>query len=107
MSYAVAGSVGAVSWCIDSALKQRRSAPLRERLARRGITLIVPYRENRIVRIHEDGRQLRRYQRRWIIERTFAWLGSFRRLLVRHERFTSMYCSLLYFAAALIALRRF
>jgi len=27
--------------------------------------------------------------------------------LVRHERFTSMYCSLLYFASALIALRRF
>jgi hypothetical protein len=28
-------------------------------------------------------------------------------LLVRHERFTSMYRALLYFAAALIALRRF
>ena len=41
------------------------------------------------------------------IERTFAWFGSFRRLLVRHERLTSMYCSFLYFAAALIALRRF
>jgi len=83
------------------------SDPLRERLARRGITLIVPYRENRTVRLYEDGRHLRRYRRRWIIERTFAWLGSFRRLLVRHERLTSMYCSLLYFAAALIALRRF
>jgi len=83
------------------------SDPLRERLARRGITLIVPYRDNRVVRVYEDGRHLRRYRRRWIIERTFAWLGSFRRLLIRHERFTSMYCSLLYFAAALIALRRF
>ena len=83
------------------------SDPLRKRLARRGITLIVPYRENRTVRIYEDGRHLRRYRRRWTIERTFAWLGSFRRLLVRHERLTSMYSSLLYFAAALIALRRF
>jgi transposase len=69
--------------------------------------LIVPYRDNRVVRVHEDGRHLRRYRRRWIIERTFAWPGSFWRLLIRHERFTSMYCSLLYFAAALIALRRF
>jgi len=69
--------------------------------------VIVPYRENRTVRRYEDGRHLRRYRHRWIIERTFAWLGSFRRLLVRHERFTSMYCSLLYFASALIALRRF
>jgi transposase len=83
------------------------SDALRERLARRGITVIVPYRENRTVRKYEDRRHLRRYRRRWVIERTFAWFGSFRRLLVRHERFTSMYCSLLYFAAALIALRRF
>jgi transposase len=83
------------------------SDPLRERLARRGITVIVPYRDNNKARQYEDGRFLRRYRHRWIIERTFAWLGSFRRLLVRHERLTSMYCSLLYFAAALIALRRF
>jgi transposase len=83
------------------------SDALRERLARRGITVIVPYRENRVVRRYEDGRHLRRYRHRWVIERTFAWFGSFRRLLVRHERLTSMYCSLLYFAAALIALRRF
>jgi transposase len=83
------------------------SDPVRARLARRGITVIVPYRDNRTARIYEDGRHLRRYRRRWIIERTIAWLGSFRRLLVRHERLTSVYCSLLYFAAALIALRRF
>jgi len=83
------------------------SDPLRARLGDRGITVIVPYRENRVVRPFEDGRLLRRYRHRWIVERTFAWLGSFRRLLVRHERLTSMYRALLYFAAALIALRRF
>jgi transposase len=83
------------------------SDPMRERLGRRGITVIVPYRQNNKARRHEDGRLLRRYRHRWIIERTFAWFGSFRRLLVRHDRLTSMYCSLLYFAAALIALRRF
>jgi transposase len=83
------------------------SDPLREQLGRRGITVIVPYRSNRTARPYEDGRHLRRYRHRWIIERTFAWLGSFRRLLVRHERFTSMYRAFLIFAAALIALRRF
>jgi len=83
------------------------SDPLRGRLAQRGITLIAPYREHRQHRPFEDGRQLRRYRHRWIVERTFAWLGGFRRLVVRHERITSMYCALLYFAAALIALRRF
>ena len=80
---------------------------LRLRLAQRGITVIVPYRDNRTVRRFEDRRHLRRYRHRWVIERTFAWFGGFRRLLIRHERLTSMYCSLLYFAAALIALRRF
>jgi transposase len=83
------------------------SDALRERLARRGITVIVPYRDNRVVRRYQDRRHLRRYRHRWVIERTFAWFGGFRRLLIRHERLTSMYCSLLYFAAALIALRRF
>ena len=83
------------------------SDPARERLARRGITLVVPYRPNCVHRRYEDHRRLRRYRRRWIVERTFAWLGGFRRLLVRHERLTSMYSAFLYFAAALIALRRF
>lgn len=83
------------------------SDPERERLAAQGITLIVPYRSNCVHRRYEDHRRLRRYRHRWIIERTFAWFGAFRRVLVRHERFTSMYCSFLYFAAALIALRRF
>lgn len=79
----------------------------RERFARRGITFVVPYRGNRSVRRYEDGRQPRRYRHRCIIKRTSAWLGTFRRLLVRHERLTLMYCSLLHFAPALIALRRF
>jgi transposase len=83
------------------------SDPLRQRLQRRGIVAIIPYRNWNLRRRYDDGRHLRRYRHRWIIERTFAWLHSFRRLLVRHERFTSMYCSLLYFAAALIAVRRF
>jgi transposase len=83
------------------------SDPLRERLGRRGILAIVPYRSWNLHRRHDDGRHMRRFRHRWIVERTFAWLGNFRRLLVRHERLTSMYCSFLYFAAALIALRRF
>jgi IS5 family transposase len=48
------------------------SDPLRERLKKRGIDLIVPYRNNSKHRQYEDGRKLRRYQSRWIIERTSA-----------------------------------
>jgi len=83
------------------------SDPLRERLHRRGIIAIIPYRWWNIRQQYDDGRHMRRYRHRWIIERTIAWLGAYRRLLVRHERITSVYCSLLYFAAALITLRRF
>ena len=60
------------------------SDPLRERLKKRGIELIAPYRKNNKERRYEDGRKLRRYIRRCIVERTNAWLGQFRRLLVRH-----------------------
>jgi transposase len=33
----------------------------------------------------QDGRRLRRYERRWIVERFFAWMQWRRRLLVRWE----------------------
>ena len=78
-----------------------------ERLGRRGITVIVPYRDNNKVRRYEDGRHMRRSKRRWVVGHTIAWLGNFRQLLVRHEWLTSVYCSLLHFAATLIALPRF
>ena len=53
------------------------SDPLRQRLRARGIELIAPYRKNNRKRRYEDGRKLRRYRRRWIVERTNAWLGQF------------------------------
>jgi transposase len=82
------------------------SDPLRERLKKRGIELIVPYRSNSRHRRYEDGRKLRRYKRRWIIERTNAWLGQFRRLLVRHEHLLATYRAFFYLACLRITLRR-
>jgi transposase len=43
-------------------------------------------------------RKLRRYKRRWIVERTNAWLGQFRRLLVRHEHLLTTYQAFFYLA---------
>ena len=54
------------------------SNPLRARLARRGIEPIIPARATHKRATHQDGRKLRRYRRRWIVERTFACLGHFR-----------------------------
>jgi transposase len=61
------------------------SDPLDAELAEQGIELIAPHKSNRKKAATQDGRKLRRYRRRWKIERLFAWLQNFRRLLVRHE----------------------
>ncbi len=82
------------------------SDPLRLRLAKRHIELIVPHRRNRKKPPTQDGRKLRRYRRRWKVERTFAWLGNFRRLLVRWERHLKMYLAFFHLACLLITLRR-
>ena len=61
------------------------SDPLDETLLGRGIEMIAPHRHNRRKKKTQDGRKLRRYKRRWKIERLFAWLQNFRRLVVRYE----------------------
>jgi transcriptional regulator with GAF, ATPase, and Fis domain len=68
---------------------------LRARLDARGIESIIRAQKKHPHATHQDGHKLRRYRRRWIVERTFAWLGWCRRLLVRHERFLSVYAALL------------
>ena len=62
------------------------SDPLRKRLAQRRIELICPHRRGRQRPATQDGRALRRYKRRWKIERSIAWLFNYRRLVVRYER---------------------
>jgi transposase len=44
-------------------------------LANWGIEMIAPHRCGRVRPKTQDGRPLRRYRRRWKIERLFAWLG--------------------------------
>jgi transposase len=82
------------------------SDPLRERLARRGMELSCPHRKNRVRPPLQDGRTLRRYKRRWKVERTFAWLGNFRRLVVRWERHITMYQAFFHLVCLLITLRQ-
>jgi transposase len=82
------------------------SDPLRERLKKRAIELIAPYRKNNKRKRYYDGRKMRRYKRRWIVERTNARLGQFRRLLVRHEHLLSTYYAFFYLACLIITLRR-
>jgi len=81
------------------------SNALRAALVRRGIEPIIPARANNKQATHQDGRKLRRYKRRWIVERTFAWIGHFRRLVVRYERLIATYAGFFHLACALVTLR--
>lgn len=42
---------------------------------------------------------------RWVVERTFAWLHRYRRLLVRYERRADIHSAFLTLAVALIAFK--
>jgi len=80
--------------------------PLDFELAQLGIEMIAPHRRNRKRPKTQDGRPLRRYKRRWKIERLFAWLGNFRRLVVRYERDALNYLGFVQLGCILILLRR-
>jgi transposase len=81
------------------------SRELRERLRRRGVHPCIPERRGKRPR---PGRKpdTRGYRHRWVVERTFAWLGNFRRLVVRYERLLSVYHAFFTLACILILLRR-
>jgi transposase len=81
------------------------SDPLRRQLQARGIELICPHRKNRRKPPTQDGRKLRRFRRRWKVERTFAWLGNFRRLVVRYDRSLLMYNAFFHVACLILTLR--
>jgi transposase len=83
------------------------SDALRERLREeRGIEVVCPHRKGRTRPAVQDGRALRRYKRRWKAERTFAWLGNYRRLVVRYERKLEMYQAFFHVACLMITLRQ-
>jgi transposase len=69
-----------------------------------GIELIAPHRSNR-KNTTQDLRRMRRYRRRWKIERLFAWLQNFRRLVVCYERYAENFLKMLYLGCCLILLR--
>lgn len=81
------------------------SDPLRWRLLKRGIVLISPHRQGRKKPSLNDGRELRRYRKRYKVERTFAWLGNFRRLLVRYDHDIKMYEAFFHLACLVITMR--
>ena len=76
---------------------------LDDNLAAVDIELIAPHRGNR-VNLTQDRRALRRYKRRWKVERLFAWLQNSRRLVTRYERRAANFAGFLHLACAIILL---
>ncbi len=83
------------------------SDSLDEALLEQGIEMIAPHRKNRKKKKTQDGRKLRRYKRRWKIERLFAWLQNFRRLVVRYEYKDENFLGLVHLGCIVILLRRY
>ena len=107
------------STLVEDTLAQRHIAQLPQRLigdkaydsdaldqrlrGQHGIEMIAPNRRRR--RRTQDGRPLRRYLRRWKIERLFAWLKNFRRLTSRWERYATNFLGMVQLGCMLILLR--
>ena len=84
------------------------SDPLDEKLKEKyGVDLIAPHKSNRRKPPTQDRRALRRFCRRWKVERFFAWLHNFRRLVTRWEYKESNFLGMLQLACILILMRRY
>jgi len=87
--------------------KGHDSDPLRDKLEEERFVPIIPHRKNRVKPSRNDGRRLRRYRHRWLIERTNAWLHCYRGLAVRWSFYSFMYVGLVYLSFIHLALQRF
>jgi len=82
------------------------SDPLDAQICERfGVQLIAPHSSLRRRKATQDGRVLRRYRRRWKIERLFAWLHNFRRVVIRWEYYPENFLGMVQLACAVILLR--
>jgi transposase len=82
------------------------SDPLDQRIHERyGVQLIAPHKFVRVAAATQDGRVLRRYRRRWKVERLFAWLHNFRRTVIRWEYYPENFLGMVQLACAVILLR--
>jgi transposase len=85
------------------------SRAFRTALQRRGIRVSIPVVERRKRKRPKRGRPRRvsvYYQRRWIVERTHAWMDNCRRLVVRYERMPELFAAFCMLAFILWTINR-
>ena len=76
-------------------------------LAEEGIEMISPHRKNRKMLKTQDGRVLRCYKRRWLVERFWSWLHWQRRLVIRWEYYSENFLGFVQLASICILLKQF
>ena len=83
------------------------SDALDDELAAQGMEMIAPHRRNRKPENQtQDGRPLRRYKRRWLVERTIGWLQNYRRLCIRWEKSSRRYTGMLHLACSILLIKQ-
>jgi len=80
------------------------SDPMDEILRKQKIELIAPHKSNRVKPKTQDGRTLRKYKRRWKVERFFAWIQNYRRVQTRYEYYEENFLGMVYLACISIML---
>lgn len=83
------------------------SDALRDEVEGGGYATVIPHRKNRVKPSRNDGRRLRRFKRRWKVERTNAWLHCYRGVAVRWSHYSFLYEGLVYISFIHMALQRF
>ncbi len=83
------------------------SDPLDQKLAEQGVELIAPHKCNGRKPATQDGRVLRRYRRRWKIEKLFAWMNKFKRVMTCWDRCAERFTAFVHLAFSMILLRRY
>ena len=84
------------------------SDPLDERLLEeRNVEMLAPHRSRRRRTPTQDGRPLRRYRKRWQIERLFAWLQNFRLIVTRYDYNAQNFLAFVHLACLVILSRQF
>ncbi|HEV2459148.1 MAG TPA: IS5 family transposase [Ktedonobacterales bacterium] len=86
------------------------SGAFRRALRRRGIRMCSPPKRRPVNWKAKRGRPVvaskEDYRLRYTVERSFAWLGNFRRLLIRWERLFGVYHSFFAFAVMALCVKR-
>lgn len=70
------------------------------------VDIVSPHKSNRKKARTQDGRQLRRYRKRWKVERAFAWLHNFRRVVERWDYKAENFLAFIHLAMSKTLLKR-